>query len=66
MIGLALIAAVVILIAWLLGGWARFVASALICIPALVVVGAVVGVLAFLAESLTHAIEHMTEPPRRR
>lgn len=34
MIGLALIAAVVILIAWLLGGWAGFVASALICIPA--------------------------------
>lgn len=35
-------------------------------IPALVVVAAVVGVLAFLAESLTDAIENLTEPPRRR
>ena len=66
MIGLALIAAGVILVASAIGGWAGFVASALICIPALVVVAAVVGVLAFLDESLTHAIEHLTEPPRRR
>lgn len=66
MIGLALIAAGVILVASAIGGWAGFVASALICIPALVVVAAVVGVLAFLAESLTDAIENLTEPPRRR
>lgn len=68
MIGLALIAAAVILVASALGGWAGFVLAALLSISALVFVAAVLFVWVALAESLTDAIEHLTEPirgPRR-
>lgn len=66
MIGLALIAAGVILVASVLGGWAGLVLSALICGSALVIVAVALLVWVGLAETLTDAIEHLTEPPRRR
>lgn len=68
MIELALIAAAIVLAASLIGGWPAFVLSALICGGALGVIAAVLLVSVAFAESLTDALEHLTEPirgPRR-